>query len=103
MKDEKYRTATSAIQSDPSGIVRRIEELGQRCDTLEATNSFLAAQLTEVNEAWRDAIAAIAGAAPERVAPAVAAVREMATKSTGLRQRIFLEMADILERTSKPR
>ena len=91
------RSRRAAMSEDATSIVRRIEELAQRCEALEATNGFLAAQLAEVNGAWRDVIAAIAGAGQEQ-AKSVAAVRHLAAQSSGLRQRIFSEMADIMEK-----
>lgn len=83
------------LGEDASGIVQRIQDLGQRCETLESSNKFLAAQLAEVNRAWRDAMAAFASANPDKVVSN--AVRELAEQSSGLRRRIFSEMADILE------
>ena len=95
------RPRRTDMADDATAIVQRIEELAQRCEALEATNGFLAAQIAEVNGAWRDAISAIADADPERV-NSIAALRHMAAQSTGLRQRIFSEMADILEEQPQP-
>ncbi len=96
-RDTDYR-AGNVFGEDTSGIVQRIKELAQRCEALEASNSFLAAQLAEVNGAWRDAIVAIADSEQPASAPAM---RELAAQSTGLRQHIFSEMAGILEQRKK--
>lgn len=101
MTERPKATAVSGVGGDAAAIVQRIEELVQRCEALEATNGFLAAQLAGINAAWRDAIAAIAAAVPEQAA-SVAAMRELAAQSTGLRQHIFSEMADLLEKSHKP-
>jgi hypothetical protein len=93
------RPSTARTRTETSDIVQRIEKLAQRCEALEATSGYLAAQLAEVNGAWRDAIAAIAGSG--RAAPAPA-IRELAAQSTGLRQQIFSEMAKILEQKEEP-
>lgn len=97
MNDEQRRRTPSVIDEESSDIIKKIEELAARCDALEASNIFLAAQLTEVNRAWRDAITAIAAPDPEMARSWGGILREIAAQSSGLRQQIFLEMTGIVE------
>lgn len=100
MAEDQRRRVARAVDAEASDIIGRIEELGARCDALEASNSYLAAQLTEVNKAWRDAIAAIAAPDPQRAAACMAIFRDIAAQCSGRRQRLFSEMADIMEKAA---
>lgn len=98
MDDGQQGRTGRAADPGTEKAIRRIEELAASCEAAEASNLYLAAQLTEVNGAWRDAIAAIAAADPELAPACAATLIDLAAQSTGTRQQIFAEMVQILEK-----
>jgi len=95
--EKNSRRTSWAVDDKASETIKKIEEVGARCDALEASKQYLAAQLTEVNKAWHDAIAAIAASNREMAESCGEIFREIATQSSGSRQQIFLEMAELME------
>jgi hypothetical protein len=98
MDDEQRQRTGRAGDPGTEKAIRRIEELAARCEAAEASNIYLAAQLAEVNGAWRDAIAAIAAADAELASACAASLIDLAAQSTGTRQQIFTGMVQILEK-----
>lgn len=103
MDEEQQRRTVRAADPQIEKAIKRIEELVARCEAAKASNIYLAAQLTEVNAAWRDAIAAIAASHPETAAAIAATLHDRATQAGGTRQQIFTDMAGILEKAAGER
>jgi len=97
VNEKNSRRTSWAVDDEASETIKKIEEVGARCDALEASNLYLAAQLTEVNKAWRDAIAAMPASNREMAESCGEIFRKIAIQSSGSRQQIFLKMAEMME------